>query len=1065
MAVLSMNHRPGDVQIPLIGHVGDHEVQFSAGWPSSMPSLSSQTPLTLYRNRAHTEQLGVLPNVNEFGIYDGSEWSALKALAGGGGSTPTRNRLVPTSAPPHLPYPDPYSHTLRHEDAAPLAFMPDVLSSLDLSNGMTASWLTLAGYGGEPGTYRHPLVNAASSNLEAIGHGIWPGYRDQMRVADLDGDGRLEVVFGNLDGYVHILEFVGSEDSEDPYRLIDEWRSPPLGRAVFACDATFAGGKATLYFANGRGEIHKMWATGANAYHYHGVIASPETASPKYLYDGSTPLLLVGNLDANSAGSEILVMNRFFDWSVFTTAGVRLANGRLPRAPRAVGPADAFITEIGDPDGSREVMVGAGDSMVWMLDRDPPLIGTDWEWEEPVARIIPFTGLVIAKAVPCHFNGFNNPPSHVLVFGDNSDRNDAGPGIGTSVIQLWEPALQGNPPLLVSELDTGSITFDETMAFAWVSKPTAGAQSMTASFAVATGTCIATYAIDVDVSPPSSPMSKLLEIDTLGQELERTDNVDIITSLDFAKLDDGSGSFTKQALVYCTSKGRIFVCDASTLAPLRSALQEADDNYNGPYPTDRFNLRWHSNRTLAQTPACTLPASSDGAGDFYFAETALSFRESNSGGSRRYRIGKVTVGASASNGWTPFVAEAEERFEWRSFRPQWLRTLIYEDLDPVLGGAEFRLFAETGCAFLDDRLDPPLVREFQTASYQPLWMDAFLPTFNGASSFWADKGPWISSDHQGGYVYEREVRPQGAMQHVGSREYHYLGGWDAPTDPTRAFFDRGGTGWWYPRVNTAAYMDGQIASTSQSAHPLSLGTSMKRAQIWSSDPADSGQATVTQIVVGTTGGYVYCIRPGATSFSGAVNGELPSKLMHVSPKLGTYIVGLDVGDVDGDPDQEIVCGSWLDDGSFGDWVSWNASGAAPEKNRGHLYILDPVHSGAPATMTILEDLQGDDLFGARQGISSGVFGVKLDDVDGDGDNEIWCGDAAGRIYLFGNDVSPNAGWRCVYRSDVVAPYVGCYNNLHPIKGEAGETVKLLAQSPGYLTLFEVDHAAVGLELQ
>lgn len=89
----------------------------------------------------------------------------------------------------------------------------------------------------------------------------------------------------------------------------------------------------------------------------------------------------------------------------------------------------------------------------------------------------------------------------------------------------------------------------------------------------------------------------------------------------------------------------------------------------------------------------------------------------------------------------------------------------------------------------------------------------------------------------------------------------------------------------------------------------------------------------------------------------------------------------------------------------------------------------------------------------------GVTGVKIDNVDGDDDNEIWCTDATGYIYLFAKDT--NDDWGCVYRSDDYCAYPGFYNNLHPVKDGAGKTVKLAVQAPGYFFLFDVDSTQVG----
>ncbi len=127
----------------------------------------------------------------------------------------------------------------------------------------------------------------------------------------------------------------------------------------------------------------------------------------------------------------------------------------------------------------------------------------------------------------------------------------------------------------------------------------------------------------------------------------------------------------------------------------------------------------------------------------------------------------------------------------------------------------------------------------------------------------------------------------------------------------------------------------------------------------------------------------------------------------------------------------------------------------------HANLLDPSPSQGKLNVTMLD---GDDLLGTGNGIGPGVLGVRIDDVDGDGTNEIWCCDAVGHVYLFRYLVSVPVGspwavgWNCVYRSGDLGIYPGFYNNLFPIKGgvDGRQTVKLAVVSPGYVMAFGVD---------
>jgi hypothetical protein len=86
--------------------------------------------------------------------------------------------------------------------------------------------------------------------------------------------------------------------------------------------------------------------------------------------------------------------------------------------------------------------------------------------------------------------------------------------------------------------------------------------------------------------------------------------------------------------------------------------------------------------------------------------------------------------------------------------------------------------------------------------------------------------------------------------------------------------------------------------------------------------------------------------------------------------------------------------------------------------------------------------------------------VLIDDVEGDTEDESWCSDASGCIDRLGRD--SNGAWRCAWRSDGLCADPGFYDNLHPIKGEGGVTVKLAVPAPGYVFRFEVDAGRIAI---
>ena len=1081
LAAFSLNRRPLDVKIPLRGHVGEHERQYPGSWSAADPptfASAANSSLVRYRNRAHEEAFHVIPGLNEYAIYNGNEWQNAK------NSNPPAsiNRIVPAAPAPAKPYPDPYSHTLRPSASGVLG--GNLLTHLDARAGMDG----IDAYHGDG--YRHPAPSGSAHPIKSIGHGIMPGYRDQMRVADLDADGEMEVIFGNLDGYVHILEFAGNGvtggsagNIDDPYRLVDEWQSPRLGLGVFACDGQFSSsGLSTVYFADARGQVWKISATGPNTYTMAGPSGAPVPLSdpikaPKYLYDGSTPLILAGDFDGGSTGGELLVLNRFWDWGLLKASdGTPLAgslsalDGRLQRSTRTNGPTDAFAIDAQDLDPQREVIVSSVNGGIWLLNRVNA--GSFWKWEDPTALIGP-SACSRVKAVPCFFNG-GATPTHLLSFCVDDDRDDAVGGtiVGSEFIELYAVNFSAFPISVVKVAEaSGGVD-----SFAWIDRPKAG--STTATFATSGGGMqIATYQIDLSPAggPPSMPptITQLAFLDlalhNVSAESKRSDRV---TSIDCAPLEGVNGGKTRR-IVLTTSKGRIHVLShALAIQGLRASSSEYLPGAVPPVTGYDWWSNWPSNRSLSQIAACDLVQPEvagmplPGQGNFYFAEyTIPMFSEfvsapNNGGGTfARYRVGRLGIGTGPGgvNEWEPYLVEPRSGGDWEGVRPNWTRALSVDDFVDNDSGAigpdgelEFRVFTETGVAFVGKRRDPiaggssevDAVREFQTSASAPRSLGV---------NFWvsAIANQYPTREQLGGRVFEvLEDRRRG--------DYWHLSGFTPPPDPNNYFFDNGGggaalPGWWYPRIG--AILDGQIASNCQSAHELSLGCSMKVANIRSSPEASTA---TPHVLVGTTGGYVFAILP---TVPGPVKGDMggvASQLRHRSTHLGIFVNGLAAGNLDGDIDDEIVCGTWMDAGTYQDWDP-----LAPDltKNRAHLHVFDPVVTGGTnSLLSTVAVLDGDDLAGPGRGIGAGVTGVRIDDVDGDGEAEIWCSDAAGYIYLFGRDSSGT--WRCAWRSDDLCAYPGFYNNLHPIKGEGNVTTKLVVQSPGYFFVFSVDPGAI-----
>ena len=58
------------------------------------------------------------------------------------------------------------------------------------------------------------------------GHGSRIGYENSLVAADVDNDGNIEIIFGNLEGFIHVIQYLDGD-------YVDEWKSPNLGSETY----------------------------------------------------------------------------------------------------------------------------------------------------------------------------------------------------------------------------------------------------------------------------------------------------------------------------------------------------------------------------------------------------------------------------------------------------------------------------------------------------------------------------------------------------------------------------------------------------------------------------------------------------------------------------------------------------------------------------------------------------------------------------------------------------------------------------------------------------------------
>ena len=934
---------PEDLAIPLFPIFGEEDTVLNVHWQLDDGIDRPHYHLRLFRNLGHGGGYGVAEGINEFFLWTGDEWETMLASSTAGPNE-VNSALVPTVAPPvdFEPYPEPYGHSLRPAACT----KPCPLSSRLLVE-------------------RKMDPNAKRGR--ALGQGCWPGHHDSMLASDFDGDGSLELVFGNLDGFLHVLEL--DESGAAPV-LRAEYQSPPLAWGLWSRAGGEAGDPA--WFGSQSGTVFELKAKSPDRYRTDlQPVIDPDNPG---VYSGEIARLHRADFVPSKPGEELMLLNLHGDWVLLDAEGRFL--DRLYRDHRGTGAGLSCVAEVvPGADSGTEVLVPALDGHLWAI------AWSEGEQQLKKQDLTGFLGMALyrVEAAPLRDGG---SPSHLLLFA----RDDGRPAGEEELVVLYDleaGAIQGEPLISTAKMLRPS--------FAWIEPPAAG-QGV---FAIGGQRSLERVLVRDD----TLECEDSTEMPNFDPEVEQDFPAEI-TSIASADTANGKRLFVAQ------SNGRIYALDEHL-----NFLRDAADLYgNDPdVPVDAVPCPWPSNHSLAHVDSVAVhqePFDSHGKGgvaSFYAAEYNQSMWIE--GFQHKYRVVRAKLKKRNTrmdevlNVTAPRISE----------RTSMIRTLIVDDFVPDSDDEpEFYFLAESGTVLPGGGIP----RQFCSRAVDPLLFPTAL----------------------GGYVFEfRSII-----------DYAVLSDFHVPRTP--GFFDAGGEDWVFPVVGNER-ITGQISSMQSGVVPEMAGTGMTRAELL--DPAGDGSTLVECVVAGTVGGFVYVIAPGDAD---PESKELPSRLLYASDDLGWRPIGMDTADLDGDGEDEIVVGTWLDTGTAHDWMD-----RQEDRNRGHLLVLDPVPdgNGGVGRLEVIADLDFDEVAGVgpRSGIGSGVFGVALDDVDGDGQHEIWCGDASGRIYLFQRR---DGVWQGVYRSAMLGVYAGLYNGIFPVKDADGRTVKLVVRTAGYVRHFDVD---------
>jgi hypothetical protein len=297
-----------------------------------------------------------------------------------------------------------------------------------------------------------PLSGFASAEIDADFLGSSPGRFNSIKVLDIDEDGKVELVFGNYEGYLNILETTGGS-------YIEEWRSESLGTRLWGVEVGDVDGDDVNEIIAGNGEGY--------VYVYDAVTHELEWKSGELVRDAHG--IAIGDVDADGDNDLVIGTGYKTDtpWS-----NVYVFDGKNKSQIGTIGPFDSRMRSIAiadvDQDGANEIVFGSGvalgetpgEGYIYIYGYDNGEFVREWKSDDLNGDV---NGLIVydlegdGELEMIASNGYRYTPGYVYIF---RYRGFGGVGTPQTYEQLWVsedigPKAYG---LAVGDIDDDGIT-------------------------------------------------------------------------------------------------------------------------------------------------------------------------------------------------------------------------------------------------------------------------------------------------------------------------------------------------------------------------------------------------------------------------------------------------------------------------------------------------------------------------------------------------------------------------------------------------------------------------------